>query len=239
MRKSDVAEAIAGYLQENEVLMERSDASLHIAPLRQAASHSRREYPLPLSRHFHLPYPDGRVYGHALTVSALPIDAILQSMGVLVFSEISAERLPIRAFYTTDSGVQQHIASYLDALQLRYSKLVDEQVSVLARLSATSRSILESPKADLTTTHSSTRSPPTSPSNVSTSSPSKEQRTLKRSHSRASLTTPNDENRSPHRAGEVKAIKNAKLLKALRDVEKTLGSMEVEIEEQQRMNEVF
>jgi hypothetical protein len=45
---------------------------------------------------------------------------------------------------------------------------------------------------------------------------------LKRTHSRISL-----ENISP-RAKEMKALKNAKLLKAMREVESTLGSLEME-----------
>jgi hypothetical protein len=53
---------------------------------------------------------------------------------------------------------------------------------------------------------------------IRTPSPKK----LKRTHSRISL-----ENISP-RAKEMKALKNAKLLKAMREVESTLGSLEME-----------
>jgi hypothetical protein len=48
-------------------------------------------------------------------------------------------------------------------------------------------------------------------------------RTLKRTHSRISVA----ENISP-RAKEMKALRNAKLLKAMKDVERTLGSLEME-----------
>jgi len=56
------------------------------------------------------------------------------------------------------------------------------------------------------------------PTSLKTPSP----KNLKRTHSRISL-----ENISP-RAKEMKALKNAKLLKAMREVESTLGSLEME-----------
>lgn len=214
---SSLAEVVAEYLQD-DFFADYSDVSLYIAPLRQAAFHSR----------------------------TLPIDGILQSLGVMMFSEIATERLPIRAFYPTESGVEEYKLNYLDSLHSGYEKKVDTSVSALASIQSQSQSQLHSADQDDTTTKTLTygTSPSKSKTSLSTSTSSpKESRTLKRSHSRASLSTPNDENRSPRSprrvapASEIKALKNAKLLKALREVEKTLGSMEVE--EQQRLNEVF
>lgn len=163
----------------------------------------------------------------------------------MIFSEIATERLPIRAFYPSDWGVEEYRLKYLDSLRSNYERKIEGLVSTLASIQAQrasqDTSVAVSPTADAE--HASASN------DFSTSSP-RESRTLKRTHSRASLSTPNDENRSPQSlqssqslyksrisASEIKGLKNAKLLKALRDVEKTLGSMEVE--EQQRMNEVF
>ena len=144
----------------------------------------------------------------------------------MIFGEIAAERLPIRAFYPAESGIEDYRTRYLDGLESAYRGKVDKWISKLAEIQS------QFTKPDLPTSTSPNRSISAS----LTTSP-KESRTLKRTHSRASLNTATDENRSPRRASETKALKNAKLLKALRDVEKTLGSMEVE--EQQRVNEVF
>ena len=198
---SGLAEVIAEYLQD-DFFADYSDVSLYIAPLRQAAYHSR----------------------------ALPVDGILQSLGVMMFSEIATERLPIRAFYPTESGVEEYKTNYLDSVHSGYEHKVDHFVSTLASIQSQSQPHLTATHDESTTKTTITLSP-------------KGSRTLKRTHSRASLSAPNDENRSPRSprkvlaASQIKALKNAKLLKALRDVEKTLGSMEVE--EQQRLNEVF
>lgn len=169
-----------------------------------------------------------------LTALALPVDGILQSLGATMFSEIATEQLPVRAFYPADLGVQEYTTAYLDSLQSVYIKKVDDLISTLAGIQARSTTSTPPHESNNTAAYSNTEN--MSPSKRIPTSP-KESRALKRSHSRASLSAPNDENRSPHRASETKALKNAKLLKALRDVEKTLGSMEVE--EQQRLNEVF
>lgn len=167
-------------------------------------------------------------------ILALPVDGILQSLGVMMFSELASENLPLRAFFPTETGVEEYKSKSLDRLQSTYANTIDNSISTLATIQAqilTTRQ--ESPPITRPTPDGTS---PTKRHTTPFSSP-KESRTLKRTHSRVSLSGANDENRSPRRASEIKAVKNAKLLKALRDVEKTLGSMEVE--EQHRYNEVF
>lgn len=119
----------------------------------------------------------------------------------MILSEIAGEKLPLRAFYRTQMEVQDFTTAYLRRIGSDYVHVVDDCITKLGAASP-------GPK---------------------TPSPAKSGNTLKRSHSKVSLAA-HDENRSPtaRRASETKAQKNAKLLKALRDVEQTLGSLEVE-----------
>jgi hypothetical protein len=134
---------------------------------------------------------------------------------MMVLSNISTATLPLRAFFTTQDECDEYITDYLHNLQNGYKQHAAECMSTINRL----HPVVSPSKAKGTTTP-----------NPKTPSP----KTLKRNHSRISLVA--DEKISP-RAKEVKAGKNAKLLKAMRDVEKTLGGLEME--ERWEVNGVF
>lgn len=104
------------------------------------------------------------------------------------------------------SGVDDFISEYLTRVRSSYANSVEQHIAELAR---TLPPLAVAPVYEPAT-------------------PPKDGRALKRSHSKVSLA--NDENRSPRErtASETKAMRNAKLLKALRDVEQTLCSLEVE-----------
>jgi hypothetical protein len=118
----------------------------------------------------------------------------------MALSNISTSVLPLRAFFQTREGCEEYTAGYLRQVQVGYGVQVDSCISTINRLQA------------ITTSSIASLSP-------KTPSP----RTLKRTHSRISVA----ENISP-RAKEMKALRNAKLLKAMKDVERTLGSLEME-----------
>ena len=128
----------------------------------------------------------------------------------MVLSNISTSALPLRAFFQVREGCEEYIAGYLRQVQMGYAARIDKCINTINRLQSPT-----SVKASLSPT-------PKTPS----------PKTLKRTHSRISIA----ENISP-RAKEMKALKNAKLLKAMKDVERTLGSLEME--ERIGLNGVF
>jgi hypothetical protein len=122
-----------------------------------------------------------------------------------VFSDIATASLPLRAFFSTESKVDEFVSTYLQTTTSRYTEYITERIATInASLPRPTPTSGTSPKA------------PTTPS----------PRALKRSRSRISVSK-TDENRSP-RAKEAKALKHAKLLQAMQDVERSLGSMEME-----------
>jgi hypothetical protein len=116
----------------------------------------------------------------------------------MVFSNISTTTLPLRAFFPTQERCEEYISTYLQQISSTYQGHTNGCIQTI--------NALQPPLVS------------SAPTSLKTPSP----KNLKRTHSRISL-----ENISP-RAKEMKALKNAKLLKAMREVESTLGSLEME-----------
>jgi hypothetical protein len=141
----------------------------------------------------------------------------------LVFSDIATSTLPLRAFFPTQEKIDDYLSKYLQATQSEYTDSIDQRIAGINSLIPDPSPLSKSPKA------------PTTPS----------PKTLKRSRSRISSgpSAINDENHPENefghspRAKEAKAVKHAKLLQVMRDVERSLGTMEMH--EREMGNGVF
>ncbi|WWD18937.1 hypothetical protein CI109_103393 [Kwoniella shandongensis] len=205
----DLVEKIAEYL-EHESLAGIDDLDLLIAPLHQAA----------------------------ISGQALPIIPLLQSLSFLVLGEMRDHQLRLKIWYPSQIGVEKFVRGYMGSLSREYEKLVEEKVkeitSVSAPTSATATAIEQGGiQVDKAEDEFTTMQPQTQKKgkkrtrteiDTSPSSPDKEAPSNSNSNN-TSISTPSAGKRT-----ESKSAKNARLLKALNRVQRTLEEMEMEVE---------
>ncbi|WRT68245.1 uncharacterized protein IL334_005221 [Kwoniella shivajii] len=186
---------------EHESLKGIDDLDLLVTPMRQAA-----------------------LLGHPL-----PLIPALQSLSFLVLGEIKDTDLELRIFYPTQTHTKSFKKGYLNALSKSYEQEMDKAI----------QKILPPPQTWTITTNTNSnnndelmgidQSPPPKDHHqyLHKKSPNKSPKTMGNGKKRVR----GDENISPNAKSESKASKNARLLKALKDVEKTLLLVERESNE--------